>query len=79
MLGKVWIVVGHCDYDSGVDRQCISRIVTLDIRAGYDCRGEGFVDCWKDSTWDCWLRFSGSVPVLVVHTGAVSVLDMCER
>jgi len=50
----------------------------MDVRTGYGYRGEGFVDCWEDSTWGCRFWLSRSVPVLVVHAGAVSVLDMRE-
>ena len=76
MLGKVRVIVAHCNHDSGVDRQRIPWTSILDVRTGYGRRGEGFVDCREDSAWDRRFGFSGSVPVLVVHTGAVSVLDV---
>ena len=50
----------------------------MGVRTGYGCRGEGFVDGWKDSAWDCRFWFPRSVPVLVVHAAAVSVLDVRE-
>lgn len=76
MLGKVWIIVAHCNHDSGVDRQRVPGTNVLDVRTGHGRRGEGFVDCREDSAWDRWLGLSGSVPVLVIHADAVSVLDM---
>ena len=76
MLGKVWVIVAYCNYDSGVDRQCVPWATVLDVRTGYGRRGDGFVDCREGSAWDRRFGFSGSVPVLVVHAGAVSVLDM---
>jgi hypothetical protein len=78
MLGKVLIIVAHSNHDSGVDRQSAPRINVLDVRTSYGGRGEGFVDCWEDPTRDGQFGFSGSVPVLVIHAGAMSVLDMCE-
>ena len=78
MLGKVGIVVAHGNHDTGVDRQRVSWADVLGVRTGYGRRGEGFVDGWEDSAWDRWFWFSRPVPVLVVHAGAMSVLDVCE-
>lgn len=78
MLGKVGIIVAHSNHESGVDRQRTPRTGILDVRTGYGCRRQGFIDCWKDSTRSCRFGFSRSVPVLVVHASAVSVLDMRE-
>lgn len=52
MLGKGRIIVAHSDHDSGADGESIPRAVVLDMRAGYGCRGEGFVDRWEDSARD---------------------------
>ena len=79
MLGKVWVIVAHCNHNSGVDRQRIPWTNVLDVRTDYGRRGEGFVDCREYSTWDRQFGFSGSVPVLVVHAGAVSVLEYVHR
>jgi len=78
VLGEIWVIVVHSNHDPGVNRQCTPWADILDVRTSYSCRGERFVDCREDSTWDCWFGFSRPVPVLVVHAGAVSVLDMCE-
>jgi len=76
MLGKVWVIVAHCNHDSRVDRQCVPGTNVLDVRTGHGRRVEGFVDCREDPAWDCKFGFSGPVPVLVIHADAVSVLDM---
>lgn len=76
MLGKVWVIVAHCNHDPGVYRQRAPGTNVLDARTGHGRRGEGFVDCRKDSAWDGRFWFSGSVPVLVIHADAVSVLDV---
>jgi len=78
MLGKVWVIVAHSNHDPGIDRQRIPWTDFLDVRAGYGYRGEGFVDCWEGPAWDRRFGSSGSMPVLVVHAGAVSVLDIRE-
>lgn len=79
MLGKVWIIVAHGDHDSGVGGERVPWTVVLDVGAGYDCWGEGFVDGGEDAARDGGLGLSGSMPVLVVDTGAVSVPDEGER
>jgi hypothetical protein len=76
MLGKVRVIVAHCNHDSGVDRQCVPWTNVLGVRTDYGRWGEGFVDCREDSARDRWFWLSGSVPVLVVYAGAVSVLDV---
>ena len=76
MLSKVWIVVAHSDHDSGGGGQSIPWNVVLDVRAGYDGWGEGFVDGGEDPARDGWLGLSGSMPVLVVDACAVSILDV---
>ena len=78
MLSKVWVIVAHGNHDPRVERERTPWTGILDVRTGYGCRGEGFVDCWEDSSWDRLFGFSGSVPVLVVHAGTVSVLDVRE-
>lgn len=75
VLDKVWIIVVHGDHNSGVERQRVQRTDVLDVGTGYGRRGEGFVDRREGTTWSCWFGLPGSVPILVVHAGAVSVLD----
>jgi len=78
VLGKVGVIAAHSNHDSGAGRQRTLWTVVLDVSTGYGYWGEGFVDGWEDSTWDCRFGLSRSVPVLVVHAGAVSVLDVGE-
>lgn len=78
MLSEVRIIVAHSDHDSGADRQRIPRACFLDVGTGYGRRGEGFIDCWKNSARHRCFGFPSPVPVLVIHACAVSVLDVRE-
>ena len=77
MLDEVRIVLAHGDHHSRVCRERVPWAEILDVGTGRDGgrRGEGFVDRWEDPAWDCEFGFFGSVPVLVVHASAVSVLE----
>jgi len=78
MLHEVRVIIAHGNHNSRINGQSIPWIGVLDVRTGYSRRGKGSVDCWQYPAWDCRLGFSRSVPVLVIHAGAVSVLDVYE-